>query len=103
MPNLVAYDLAGVQPMSGPTGLIFAMRSKYKTMGGDEAFYNEADTAFSGQDDGFNETAGFTDVTAGMGTTAQSGTNPAALNPVGSASSVGYDVGQGMVTGDAEW
>jgi len=34
MPNLVAYDLAGVQPMSGPTGLIFAMRSKYKTQGG---------------------------------------------------------------------
>jgi len=102
MPNLVAYDLAGVQPMSGPTGLIFAMRSKYKAMGGDEAFYNEADTAFSGQDDGLNETAGFTDPTAGMGTTAQSGSNPAALNPVGSASSVGYDVGQGMVTGDAE-
>ena len=37
MPNLVAYDLAGVQPMSGPTGLIFAMRSKYKTQGGEEA------------------------------------------------------------------
>ena len=49
MPNLVAYDLAGVQPMNGPTGLIFAMRSKYNTQGGIEAFYNEADTAFSGQ------------------------------------------------------
>jgi hypothetical protein len=48
MPNLVAYDLAGVQPMNGPTGLIFAMRSRYKSQTGDEAFYNEADSAFSG-------------------------------------------------------
>ena len=39
MPNLVAYDLAGVQPMNGPTGLIFAMRSRYKSQTGDEAFY----------------------------------------------------------------
>ncbi len=46
-PNLVAYDLAGVQPMTGPTGLIFAMRSKYANQTGDEAFYNEADTGFS--------------------------------------------------------
>jgi hypothetical protein len=50
MPNLVAYDIAGVQPMTGPTGLIFAMRSKYAntTTVTDEAFYNEADTDFSG-------------------------------------------------------
>jgi len=47
-PNLVAYDLAGVQPMSGPTGLIFAMKSKYTSQGGTEALFNEADTAFSG-------------------------------------------------------
>tara|TARA_Y100000994_G_scaffold28988_1_gene20252 strand:+ start:953 stop:1603 length:651 start_codon:yes stop_codon:yes gene_type:complete len=47
MPNLVAYDLAGVQPMNGPTGLIFAMRSRYKTQSGSEAFFGEADTAFS--------------------------------------------------------
>lgn len=46
-PNLVAYDLAGVQPMTGPTGLIFAMRSKYANQNGTEAFYNEADTGFS--------------------------------------------------------
>ena len=52
MPNLVAYDLAGVQPMNGPTGLIFAMRSRYATQSGEEAFYNEADTAFSGQSAG---------------------------------------------------
>jgi hypothetical protein len=54
MPNLVAYDLAGVQPMSGPTGLIFAMRSRYTNQSGDEAFFNEADSAFSGQDAGFD-------------------------------------------------
>src|SRR6056300_1818096 len=67
MPNLVAYDLAGVQPMNGPTGLIFAMRSRYNNQSGTEAFFNEVDTAFSGQDDGFNESAGFTDAVAGMG------------------------------------
>ena len=102
MPNLVAYDLAGVQPMSGPTGLIFAMRSKYQKMDGSETFYDEVDTAFSGQNADRDLTAGFADVTAGLGTTSQSGSNPAALNPVSSASSTGYDVGEGMVTGDSE-
>ncbi|MBU88968.1 MAG: ATP-binding protein [Euryarchaeota archaeon] len=102
MPNLVAYDLAGVQPMSGPTGLIFAMRSKYTSQGGTEALFNEADTAFAGQNEGFDLTNGMTDVAAGLGTTAQSGSNPAVLNPVGSASSTGYDVGQGMRTDEAE-
>jgi hypothetical protein len=48
MPNLMAYDIAGVQPMTGPTGLIFAMRSTYTNQAGGEAFYNEADTDFSG-------------------------------------------------------
>ena len=47
-PNLIAHDLASVQPMNGPTGLIFAMKSKYSTQGGTEALYNEADTQFSG-------------------------------------------------------
>ena len=49
MPNLVAYDICGVQPMTGPTGLIFAMRSNYanSTAKGSEAFYDEANTAFS--------------------------------------------------------
>ena len=102
MPNLVAYDLAGVQPMSGPTGLIFAMRSRYKDQSGNETFFDEVDTAFSGQSSGNNLTSGITDVTAGLGTTSQSGTNPAVLNPVGSATSSAYDVGQGMVTGDSE-
>jgi hypothetical protein len=102
MPNLVAYDLAGVQPMSGPTGLIFAMRSKYKTQGGAEALFDEADTAFSGQDANFNRTNGFSDGTAGMGTTGQTGSNPSVLNPVSTASSTGYTVGQGLRTDDAE-
>jgi hypothetical protein len=48
MPNLIAYDIAGVQPMNGPTGLIFAMKSKYSTQGGTEALFDEADTDFSG-------------------------------------------------------
>ena len=103
MPNLVAYDLAGVQPMSGPTGLIFAMRSKYSTQGGTEAFFDEADTSFSGQNAGRSLTNGESDANAGLGTTqAQAGTNPAVLNPTGTASSTAYDVGQGMRTDDAE-
>ncbi len=48
MPNLIAYDTLGVQPMTGPTGLIFCLRSKYTSQNGTEAFYNEADTDFSG-------------------------------------------------------
>ena len=48
LPNLMAYDVAGVQPMTGPTGLIFAMRSHYTSQSGDEALFNEADTDFSG-------------------------------------------------------
>lgn len=52
LPNLIAYDICGVQPMTGPTGLIFAMRSMYDTTrtpsSGIEAFFNEANTGFSG-------------------------------------------------------
>jgi len=47
MPNLVAYDVMGVQPMTGPTGLIFAMRSRYATQTGTETFYNEVNTGFA--------------------------------------------------------
>ena len=49
LPNLIAYDVAGVQPMTGPTGLIFAMRARYANQTGAEAFYNEANTMFTGQ------------------------------------------------------
>ena len=54
-PNLVAYDICGVQPMSGPTGLIFAMKSHYNTRAGAEALYNEPDTNFSGNTQGPGE------------------------------------------------
>ena len=47
MPNLVAYDICGVQPMSGPTGLIFAMKAHYENKSGPEALYNEPDSNFS--------------------------------------------------------
>ena len=50
MPKLIAYDIAGVQPMNGPTGLIFAMRSRYTNQTGNEAFFNEPDAQFSGTD-----------------------------------------------------
>ena len=48
VPNLIAYDICGVQPMTGPTGLIFAMRARYGSQAGDEALFNEADTDFAG-------------------------------------------------------
>jgi hypothetical protein len=47
MPNLIAYDICGVQPMTGPTGLIFAMRARYDNQSGTETFYNEVDTGHS--------------------------------------------------------
>ena len=102
MPNLVAYDVAGVQPMSGPTGLIFAMRSRYKTNLGTETFYNEVNSAFSGQPSGEDDTAGFTSLVTGMGTTSQNGNNPAVLNPTSTATAGDYNVGQGMTTNSAE-
>ena len=102
MPNLVAYDLAGVQPMSGPTGLIFAMRSRYEKQLGTEAFYNEADTAFSGMNADYDNTSGFGNTSVGFGTTNQTGTNPSVLNPTATATSTDYNVGQGMETSEAE-
>jgi hypothetical protein len=106
MPNLVAYDLAGVQPMNGPTGLIFAMRSKYNNMNGDEALFNEPDSAFSAQNSGYSATQG--DYTGGsdsggsvgFGTTLQRGSNPGVLDP--NAAPGTYSVGQGMAVTDSE-
>lgn len=82
MPNLIAYDTCGVQAMTGPTGLIFAMRPKYVSGGalGADAFYNEADTDFSG-------------------TGTHAGTNPAVLNDSTPGT---YTTGRGMATADAE-
>lgn len=89
LPNLIAYDICGVQPMTGPTGLIFAMRSKYKTMGGTEALFNEANTAFSG-----------TNANGANGNVSGSVTN---TNPVFALSdSSTYGVGTGMTTAQAE-
>ena len=106
MPNLVAYDLAGVQPMNGPTGLIFAMRSRYANQTGTEAFFNEPNTAFSGQNSNGNLIDGMTDSTVGFGTTGGTpltgASNPAALNPQGSQTAATYPVGQGMRTDDSE-
>jgi len=106
MPNLVAYDLAGVQPMNGPTGLIFAMRSRFTNQSGTEALFNEADSAFSGQNEGFDVTSGFTATGAsnvGLGTTAQSGSNPGLLNATAAqTNATDYNVGQGMRTDDSE-
>ena len=76
MPNLMAYDVCGVQPMTGPTGLIFAMKSNYATQGGTEALFNEADTDYAGSS-----------ITAHVGSNPVSGT---------------YTTGGGIATGDAE-
>ena len=104
MPNLIAYDICGVQPMSGPTGLIFAMRSRYDSQSGTETFFDEVDTTFSGQNNSRNLSNGFSDGLVGFGTTNQDGTNPNVLNPVGTATTnpSPYNVGQGMSTGDSE-
>merc|ERR1711871_1781877 len=73
MPNLIAYDIAGVQPMTGPTGLIFAMRSRYTSQSGTEALFDEADTDFSSRNAAGSSTSGASAV-------AQTGENPAVLN-----------------------
>ena len=88
MPKLIAYDIAGVQPMTGPTGLIFAMRSRYGTnrTAGSEAFFNEADTEFSAEN-----------AASDLGRTAQAGSNPGLLNDSGT-----YNTSDGMPTGEAE-
>jgi len=80
MPSLIAYDVAGVQPMTGPTGLIFAMKSRYTTQGGTEALFNEPDTDFTG-----------------AGTHA--GTDPSVLNDTSPGTFTG---GTGMATATGE-
>ena len=89
LPNLIAYDVCAVQAMTGPTGLIFAMRSKYKTMGGTEALFNEANTAFSS--------------TNALGANGNVSTGYANTDPVYDLSSAGaYGLGRGMTTAQAE-
>ena len=95
MPNLIAYDICGVQPMSGPTGLIFAMRSRTSTQGGSEALFNEVNTVFSGSAAGNNASQ---DVIDGGSTPLQQ----AGADPTARASGSGYTVGTGMTTAQAE-
>ena len=69
MPNLIAYDVCSVQPMTGPTGLIFAMKSRFASSSGTEALFNEPDASFSNDD-----------AAGDLNSTAMTGTNPAVLN-----------------------
>jgi len=89
MPNLIAYDICGVQPMTGPTGLIFAMRSRSVSQTGAEALVNEADSGLSNDD-----AAG--DLTSSAAT----GSNPATLNDSPSAGT--YLAPGGMSTAQSE-
>ena len=79
LPNLMAYDICGVQPMTGPTGLIFAMRTKYDTPTGTEAFFDEANTMFAGTGVVANVTANLTLNVAAM-TMANTGTGDSTAN-----------------------
>ena len=92
MPNLIPYDIAGVQPMTGPTGLIFAMRSRYTSQTGGESFFDEADTDFSGRNAAGSSVDGYS-------ATDHSGANPAVLND-GSPGT--YTAGTAMTTAKAE-
>lgn len=87
MPNLIAYDVCGVQPMSGPTGLIFAMRSRYGATNGDEALYQEANTAWSAAGQGGTHSANANPFSGGFGTS--SGANTAFGESLGVANSTG--------------
>jgi len=100
MPNLIAYDICGVQPMTGPTGLIFAMRARHASMDGEEALVDEttgaAANGFSG--DFSNQNALGT--TSGPGDIGASESNPAALNDSPTAGT--YTFATGMTTAQAE-
>lgn len=110
MPNLIAYDVCGVQPMTGPTGLIFAMKSRYMSQTGNEALYNEADTDFSGGvpsgDTPFAKTNASAGVFTGNGDTRAASATAAnhfanahvAQDPFSS----NYSTGQGMTTAQGE-
>ena len=97
MPNLIAYDVASVQPMTGPTGLIFAMKSKFSPQGGTEALFNEPDAGFSNDD-----------AAGDLNSTAMTGTNPAVLNDASPGTYItggadyGSTTGGGMTTAEAE-
>ena len=93
MPNLIAYDVCGVQPMTGPTGLIFAMKSRYSGQTGDEALFDTIDTTFSGSASG-NAASQFT---IGDGAGARAAGVASGTDPSGT-----YTVSTGMDTDKAE-
>jgi hypothetical protein len=99
MPNLIAYDIAGVQPMTGPTGLIFAMRSRFTSQTGNEALFDEADTDFSARNAAGDSTEGQEAGATGNEAGGHTGTNPALLNdsPAGA-----FTKGTAMTTATAE-
>jgi len=101
MPNLIAYDVCGVQPMTGPTGLIFAMRARYANQTGSETFYNEVNTGQSargGANGQYTDTAAAS-ATALGGANTNVGTYPAASNNAGNSA---YNFAAGLNTSFAE-
>ena len=91
MPKLMAFDLTGVQSMTGPTGSIFAMRSRYSTQDGTEALFDEANSGFSGAGTQAGDTSGFPADAFGTGnpsagTTHGTGMTTAAAQTLGSGS-----------------
>jgi len=95
MPNLIAYDVCGVQPMTGPTGLIFALRPKFDSQQGNEAFYNEPDSTHSADAGGDMASSG-----AGATAAAQGGTYTA-LTGVGVSTATGESFGITGTSGTA--
>jgi hypothetical protein len=93
LPNLIAYDVAGVQPMTGPTGLIFAMRARYTNQASGEAFFNEANTMFSGV--GSQDTA--------YGFSGSTYANDTAVSPVADLTANAYTTGVAFPTAVAEY
>jgi hypothetical protein len=110
MPNLIAYDICGVQPMTGPTGLIFAMRSRYSQQGNssggfatngvqdNEAFYNEVDTTFSSIAGGHANSSGLANLYANTFGQDFLGTIPGATNTSPLTAVNTYNTGTGMST-----
>mgnify|MGYP000026361128 FL=1 len=94
MPNLIAYDIAGVQPMTGPTGLIFAMRARYTNQTGTEALYNEAASSHSASASGNTASLGVID--------GQPGSSQVGTDPTTRAVGNNYTVATGMSTAEAE-
>lgn len=99
MPNLIAYDVCGVQPMTGPTGLIFAMRTRYATQGGTEAFYNEANTGHASR---LGANAAVAAVGASAATDFGANTVSANLYSSNNAGNSTYNTTMALILGTAE-